>query len=283
MAEDAGFTLGKTIGSALSQGVLSKSPEEIGETLGYIEGRIIAEIVIAIVVELITEGIGYAGRAGLKFAKLSPAIRQLVAFFERRPAFARIIKIVSELLEAEPPGALRPGILKQFGKVSQADMLRWEQQGGHTLQRHNPLLTRRNLLDRILKAEEIPAPKPQPGGFKRPDYRIWEGNTQPAASKWASDEVMRKAIGDVIERNIDDIRRVTSNGGDVFLQGQPAGYKTGEGWVIAAKNKNPEAGVFYRDSLDAVSIRINPRPNFTPTPADPEPWYVHTAFPDVEP
>jgi hypothetical protein len=117
------------------------------------------------------------------------------------------------------------------------------------------------------------------GNVKPPDFRVWnKDNKSKAASRWADQETMHKAIGDVIHKNIDTIRKVTAGGGDVVLERQAVGYKTGEGFVRIPG----EEGKVYRDAnLDGVTIVIKPRKNHVPTDDDPEGWYVHTAFPEV--
>lgn len=175
---------------------------------------------------------------------------------------------------------IAPQIPKQVRKVTPADMLKWEKEGGHALQHHGPQLTRRTLKARILGKEEIPAPQILPGGVKPADLRVWRGQKTQAASKWASDEVMRRAIGETIEKNIDTIRQVTKNGGEVILEAQAVGYTTGSGWVTPAGEAALRTA-FYTEELDGVTIVIRARKNFVPTAADPEIWYVYTAFPEM--
>ena len=92
---------------------------------------------------------------------------------------------------------------------------------------------------------------------------------------------MKKAIGDVIHKNLDDIRRATTGGGKVILKQQSLSYKTGEGWVTTAGPKEgvpkEQQAAFYDDNLTGTTIIIRPR---RPTADDPEGWYVHTAYPD---
>lgn len=168
----------------------------------------------------------------------------------------------------------------QAKQVTQADMLAWEKEGGHVLQHHGPQLTRENLKARIMGKESIPAPQMQPGGVRPADLRVWRGQKTPAASRWESDEIMRKAIGDVINKNLDTIRRTTSAGGEVILERQVLGYRTGSGWLTTSGPKATQAAV-YNENLQGMTIVIRSRKNYVPTAKDPEGWYVHTAFPDV--
>jgi hypothetical protein len=174
---------------------------------------------------------------------------------------------------------------RQYKKVTNADLLMWQREGGHLLDSHGPHLTRGNLKERVIGKEKfIPAPQLEPGGTKPPDLRVWRGEKRPAASKWANDAVMKKAIGDVIHKNLDDIRRTTIGGGEVVLERQSLGYKTGEGWVTTAGPKQgvpkDQQSAFYDENLTGVTIVIRPRKNHLPTADDPEGWYVHTAYPD---
>src|SRR4051812_23714980 len=66
-------------------------------------------------------------------------------------------------------------VAKQAKKVTNADMLAWEKEGGHTLQNHNPLLTREQLKARIIGKETVPAPQIAKGGVRGPDMRVWQG------------------------------------------------------------------------------------------------------------
>jgi hypothetical protein len=161
-------------------------------------------------------------------------------------------------------------IAKQAKKVTRADMLAWEKEGGHTLQNHSPTMTKKTLWSRITGREEIPAPQFKKGGIKDPDLRVWRGKTVPAASAWESEEVMHRTIGDAINKNIDEIRRVTKNGGKFAIEGQKVAYRTGAGWV------DSKGGAFFAH-LDGVSIYIEP------TTLNAEGWFVRTAFPDLSP
>ncbi len=70
----------------------------------------------------------------------------------------------------------------------------------------------------------------------------------------------------------------------MLLKNQSLGYKTGEGYLVAAGQSGkitPESGAFWDDNLTGATIYIKPRPNHIPTATDPEGWYVHTAYPDV--
>jgi hypothetical protein len=173
----------------------------------------------------------------------------------------------------------------QTAKVTQADILAWERQGGHTVQHHGPQLTREKLKERVVAQEKNipnPANRPRIDGEKAKDFRVWRGKAAgvDAASKWESDETMRRAIGDMINKNLEQIRRTTKNGGSVVLENQRTGYKTGEGWV-STYEKKAESLMFYKEDLDGITIVIRPRVNHVPTASDPEGWYVHTAYPDV--
>jgi hypothetical protein len=168
----------------------------------------------------------------------------------------------------------------QAKKVSQADMLNWEKAGGHGLHNHGPQLTRETLKKRITGGEKIPAPQAQPGGYKPPDFRVWKNQKEAAASKWASDDEMRQSIGEVLNKNIAEIRKATGAGGsgEIVLR-QNMGRKTGEGWVASAP-KGAEQAAMWDGNLKGVTIVIRRRANHVPSAKDPEGWYVHTAFPD---
>jgi hypothetical protein len=234
----------------------------------------------------------YIAMARAAFALVKTGVRQIVKTLARRGT-ARTVASGPTVAAAEKAAEkvakqTATAIPKQARKVSQADMLKWEKEGGHVVQNHGPQLTRQNLKSRVTGKEEIAAPQMQPGGVKPADLRVWRGQKTPAASKWESDEVMRKAIGETIDKNIDKIRQVTSNGGEVILEQQAAGYTTGSGWVTAeselVKTAGQQAaprGAFYVEKLDGLTIVIRARKNFTPTAADPEGWYVHTAFPEM--
>jgi hypothetical protein len=178
----------------------------------------------------------------------------------------------------------------QARQVTQADMIAWEREGGHIIQNHGPQLTREKLKERVLGHERnIPMPQNRPriDGKQPKDFRVWRGKEEgsaakpaAAASAWESDETMRRAIGEIINRNLEQIRRTTKNGGSIALENQPVGYRTGAGWVSSHKKK-AEAGMFWMDDLDGITIVIRPRKNHVPTANDPEGWYVLTAFPDV--
>ena len=168
----------------------------------------------------------------------------------------------------------------QAKKVSQADMLNWEKAGGHGLHNHGPQLTRETLKKRVAGGEKIPAPQAKPGGYKPPDFRVWKNQKEAAASKWASDDEMRSTIGEVVNKNIGEIRKaVGPNGtGEIVLR-QNMGRKTGEGWLATAP-KGAEQAAMWDNNLQGVTIVIRRRAGHVPTTKDPEGWYVHTAFPD---
>jgi len=180
--------------------------------------------------------------------------------------------------KAEVTAAKLPAQLK---KVTTRDMLEWEKQGGHTLQNHNPTLTRQNLRARIIGKEEIPAPQIAKGGTRGPDLRVWQGERAVAASKFASEDVMHRSISDVINNNLAQIRAVTSKGGKIALERQSVGYITGEGWITTAGKagassvKAGESAMFYGEKLTGVSIYLEP------TTANAEGWFVRTAFPEM--
>lgn len=204
-------------------------------------------------------------------------IQQSIKMVARRRA-ARQVAMGPTKAAAEK--AASTAVPVQAKRVTQADMLAWEKEGGHVLQNHGPQLTRENLKARIMGKESIPAPQMQPGGVRPADLRVWRGQKTPAASRWESDEIMRKAIGDVINKNLDTIRRTTRAGGEVILERQVVGYKTGSGWLTTGGPKATQAAV-YNENLQGMTIVIRSRKNYAPTAKDPEGWYVHTAFPDV--
>jgi hypothetical protein len=172
----------------------------------------------------------------------------------------------------------------QRRKVTLADHLAWQRAGGHALERHSPQLTREILKSRVLGIDRfVPAPQPAKGGTIPPDLRVWRGEKSAAASKWATDATMNKAIGDTINTHLVEIRRSTVGGRELVVH-QRLGYTTGEGWVTTAGPKQGvsprEQAAFYDDNLTGVTIVFRPRKGHVPTPADPEVWYVHTAYPD---
>jgi hypothetical protein len=174
-----------------------------------------------------------------------------------------------------------PPIPQQIRTITQKEMLAWEKEGGHTLQNHNPLLTRQQLRARIIGKEEIPAPQIAKGGVRGPDMRVWQGAREEAASKWASEETMHKTISDVINKNLEMIRSVTKRGGKVALEKIRAGYTTGSGWITTAGKagtsavKVGESAMFFSEELTGVTIYIEP------TTANAEGWFVRTAFPEM--
>jgi hypothetical protein len=175
-----------------------------------------------------------------------------------------------------PP--LRP---PQIRMITSREMLAWEQEGGHTLQNHNPLLTRQQLKARVIGMEEVPAPTIAKGGVRGADMRVWQGVRQDAASKWTSEETMHRTISDAINKNLAMIRSVTQRGGRVALEKIRAGYTTGAGWITTAGKagtnavKAGESAMFYSEELTGVTIYIEP------TTANAEGWYVRTAFPEM--
>lgn len=173
-----------------------------------------------------------------------------------------------------------PTVLTQARQVTRADMMKWEVEGGHALQKHGPQHTRETLKARVAKREEIPAPQMQPGGYKPEDFRIWKSERSDAATRFESEEVMHRAIGEVINRNVEVIRRTIKNGGDVVFENQAVSFKTGAGWFWTVKAKD-ERGVFFLDNVRGITVVIRRRKNHVPTAQDPEEWYVHTAFPDL--
>jgi hypothetical protein len=174
-----------------------------------------------------------------------------------------------------------PIIAKQAKKITPGDMLAWEKEGGHTLQRHNPMLSRQQLKSRIIGKEEVPAPQLAKGGVKGADMRVWQGEREGAASRWASEETMHETIGDVINKNLDMIRSVTKRGGKVALERVKVGYQTGSGWITTTGKagtstvKAGESAMFYGEKLTGVTIYIEP------TTTNAEGWFVRTAFPEL--
>ncbi|MBI4906942.1 MAG: hypothetical protein HY820_25160 [Acidobacteria bacterium] len=176
-------------------------------------------------------------------------------------------------------------------QVTTHEMMQWEAQGGHTLASHNPHLTRKNLFERIVGEREVPAPRNLPGGVRSPDFRVWikeevtEGGKSVTvaakksarASAWADEATMHRTISDVINKNLEQIRRVTSQGGSLVYENIRVSYTTGSGWVSSIK-KGGEGGAFWVQDLKGMTIVIRPR---AVQAAGQESWYVLTAFPDV--
>lgn len=188
--------------------------------------------------------------------------------------------------KAKPPGGSPPDasyrVNKQYKQVTARDLLMWEQEGGHSLGRHNPELTKAKLLERVV-GEKVVAVPPTQSNHNPTDFSVWQGKQVSAASKWADQATMNKAIGQIIHQNIDEIRRVTTGGGTWKAENQAVGYKTGSGWVktgVSSTNQAQDRGVFWDENLKGMTIVIEPRKNHIPTAQDPEGWYVHTAFPD---
>jgi hypothetical protein len=212
-----------------------------------------------------------------------------------RRAAARLVPAVIEELEAAEIGVLVRGrAMTEFeeieaGKletvmgarrsVTRADMLKWESDGGHTLQNHNPMLSRGQLKSRIIGKESTPAPQPGKGSIQPRDYRLWRGEREVAASKFASEDIMHKAISDVIHQNLREIEAAAANGKKIVLARRSVGYVTGEGWVttagkLAQRNvKAAESAMFYSEKLTGISVYIEPLKNGK--------WFVRTAFPEL--
>jgi hypothetical protein len=170
----------------------------------------------------------------------------------------------------------------QARKVTTADIMKWEKEGGHIVQNHGPQLTRDKLKERVLKQERNipnPANRPRIDGQVPKDFRVWSGKDAMGASRWESDETMQRAIGDFINRHLEEIRAATKNGQEFTRARYRVGRKTGEGWVTTAETK-AESAMLYKEDLDGMTIVIRPRRNYVPTKDDPEGWYVHTAYPD---
>jgi hypothetical protein len=185
-------------------------------------------------------------------------------------------------LQRRGPVKVGPHAVQTRKKITTPDMLKWENEDGHTLRRHSWQLTEDKLKERVLKNENfMAAPRMQRGGITPPDYRVWRGKKSAAASKWTDQSTMHKAIGDVIDSNLVEIRRVTKGGNDIVFNNKPFGSKTGEGWVTTAGTPRTKRAIFYNRELTGVTIVIKPRKNHVPTPQDPEGWYVYTAFPDA--
>jgi hypothetical protein len=180
----------------------------------------------------------------------------------------------------------------QARQVTQADILAWEKEGGHIIQNHGPQLTREKLKERIVKGEKNiphPANRPRIDGKPPKDLRVWRGaDHEDHATRWASDEVMRRAISDLINHNLEEIRRATRAGQEFIIRNQRVNYTTGSGWIITDEKKAKSvvngveqhtAGIVWDENLRGVTVLIRARKNHVPTAHDPEGWYVHTAFP----
>ena len=184
----------------------------------------------------------------------------------------------TSLQSGEPPDAT-VRVAKQYKKVTSQEMLMWEHEGGHTLQRHNCHLTRGKLLERVIGEKVLSVP-PQGKGPSPTDFRVWGGHKSPAASRWCDQATMHSAISEVIHQNLDQIRTATAGGREVVLEKVPLGFKSGSGWVKTKGATPAETGVFWDDSLRGATVVIRPRPFHAPSKSDPETWYVHTAHPD---
>jgi hypothetical protein len=187
-----------------------------------------------------------------------------------------------EPVGAPPSATFR--MAKQYKQVTARDLLMWEKEGGHLLGRHNEHLTKTNLLERIVGEKPLAVPPSQTSG-EPVNFRVWLGQKKTgAASKWAAQATMNKAIGQIIHDNIDDIRKTTASGTEWKAENRAVGYKTGSGWLKRvyknAKDQVLDRGVFWDEDLKGITIVIRPRKNHVPTAEDPEGWFVYTAFPD---
>jgi hypothetical protein len=171
-------------------------------------------------------------------------------------------------------------VSKQYKQVGAREMLAWERQGGHTLQKHNSQLTRRTLLQRVVGEAQITTPQIEPKSATSTDFRVWQAKKSAAASGWIDRATMNKAVGDVIHSNIAEIRAAANGGQEWVRERYPVGYKTGHGWVETRGAPKTQRGVFWDDNLQGMTIVIRPRKGHIPTAEDPEVWYVHTAYPD---
>jgi hypothetical protein len=190
---------------------------------------------------------------------------------------------VSKKPVGAPPSATFR-IAKQYKQVTARDMLMWEKEGGHVLGRHNEHLTKTKLLERVVGEKPLAVPPSQTSG-EPTNFRVWRGqNKTGAASKWADQGTMNKAIGQIIHDNIDDIRKTTASGTEWSAENRAVGYKTGSGWLKRVyKNEKDQVldrGVFWDEDLKGITIVIRPRKNHVPTAEDSEGWFVYTAFPD---
>jgi hypothetical protein len=202
-----------------------------------------------------------------------------------------------------PPATFK--VTKQYRQIDVHEMMVWEGQGGHTLERHNTQLTKENLLHRVVGEEPLVAPSSS--NQDPANFSVWQGQKTGAASKWADQATMNKAIANVIHQNIDEIRTATAGGGEWKRENVSAGFKTGSGWVkggalqqsqiadrpaidgkwgrravdhIKQGVQDGNRGVSWDENLQGMTIVIRKRQNHIPTAQDPEGWYVYTAFPD---
>jgi hypothetical protein len=171
----------------------------------------------------------------------------------------------------EPPSTS----LKVKGGARQltvADMLAYEQQGGHTLARHGAAHSRQSLKLRTIGETNLPAPRNLPGGTRTTDFRIWQGKKQSAASKWKDDNTMCRTISDLINRNLVQIEKTTKAGGDFVLEEIPVGQVVGEGWMKAGGATPEQTGIFWKEDLQHVTVVIKPDGQGG--------FYVLTAYPN---
>jgi hypothetical protein len=180
-----------------------------------------------------------------------------------------------------PPGAPFRAP-KQYKQVTARELLQWENEGGHVLGRHNEELTRKNLLDRVVGEKVLAVPASETEDGAPTNFSVWRGQGKTsAASKWADQATMTKAIGQIIHDNIDEIRSNTKAGQEWSRENQAVGYTTGSGWVkTGAGAQAVDRGVMWDENLKGITIVIRPRTNYVPTAKDPEGWFVYTAFPD---
>ena len=223
----------------------------------------------------------FAGFVGMNISFLQFS---LAASSEPDGLFVRPLKPGASKQPVGAPPSATFRMAKQYKQVTARDLLMWEKEGGHLLGRHNEHLTKTNLLERIVGEKPLAVPPSQTSG-EPVNFRVWLGQKKTgAASKWAAQATMNKAIGQIIHDNIDDIRKTTASGTEWKAENRAVGYKTGSGWLKRvyknAKDQVLDRGVFWDEDLKGITIVIRPRKNHVPTAEDPEGWFVYTAFPD---
>ncbi|MEB2773765.1 DUF4157 domain-containing protein [Algoriphagus sp. D3-2-R+10] len=276
MFSDQGEQVGEELGIQTGIGYVSQLRSLLSQNVfsfTYNLGRIIGPTIIYTIISLLGLPVLLgAGGLSLRVIRSIRAILGRVPGARRLQALLRLRRIQRRGLA---PGA--GGLVIQGGRVrlTIAKLLEWEGLGGHMLQRHGPFHTRQTLLRRVLNETSLdgpPAPRDLPGGARTTDFRVWQGNSQPHASVWRSQQEMLDAVGEVISDNIGDIERVTAGGSELILSRIPLNRHVGNGWVTAIRGSG-ERGIYWADNLQHATVVIRPVAGGG--------WRVHTAYPEL--
>jgi hypothetical protein len=141
------------------------------------------------------------------------------------------------------------------------------------MQRHGSFYTRRTLFQRIAREDSALSARTLPGGFQRPDYRIWRGDQAGAASCWNDDDTMSEVIGNVLNEHLHDIARAARAGDNFDLERIAVGRPIGRGWLTTSGAPASQRAAYWSEGLKRFTVRI--RPDGTGG------WYVLTAHPEL--